>query len=190
MCRLFFWNQEDDSKAVQKIMGEIRRKSPETKVPQIARPSNEIPYLQASVFGKTTASLGHWGFQTNQGKLIYNARQETVLSKGLFQPCFERNRCIVPAHSFFEWNHEHQCFRFSQAGEGLLYFAALYRKQGGRTEVVVLTTHSMGEIALVHHRMPLILKEAELRSWLYDTCVSEQLLAQGEIALKKEMVEN
>ncbi|AMJ39784.1 SOS response-associated peptidase family protein [Anaerotignum propionicum] len=190
MCRLFLWNQEDGSKIVQKIMGEIRRKSPEKIIPQIARPTDEIPYLQASEFGKTTASLGHWGFQTNQGKLIYNARQETVLSKGLFQSCFGRNRCIVPAHSFFEWDHEHHCFSFSQAGKGLLYFAALFRKQGGRTEVVVLTTHSRGEIAEVHHRMPLILKEDELRNWLYDTSVSEQLLSHGEFSLKKGMVED
>ena len=189
MCRLFLWNQEDERKAVQKIMGEIRRKSPETKVPQIVRPCDDIPYLQASQLGKTTASLGRWGFQTNQGKLIYNARQETALSKALFQSCFEKNRCIVPAHSFFEWNEDHECFKFSQQEKGLLYFAALFRKQGERTEIVVLTTHSMGEIAEVHHRMPLILKEDELRDWLYDNAVSEKLLEQGAAALKKEVVE-
>jgi len=54
----------------------------------------------------------------------------------------------------------------------------------------VLTTHSMGEIAEVHHRMPLILKEDELRDWLYDNAVSEKLLEQGAAALKKEVVEN
>lgn len=55
---------------------------------------------------------------------------------------------------------------------------------------MVLTTHSRGEIAEVHHRMPLILKEDELRNWLYDTSVSEQLLSHGEFSLKKGMVED
>lgn len=167
-------------------MGEIYRKIPGEKISEIARPSQEIVYLQVSEGGKTTASLGRWGFQIRQ-KLIYNGRQETVLSKGLFQGCFQKNRCIVPAHSFFEWDGDHHCFKFSKKDEGLLYFAALYRKQGDETEIVILTTHSRGEIEEVHHRMPLILEENELRHWLYDSSASRTLLSQGSFALKKEM---
>ncbi len=187
MCRLFLWCQEDNSRPVQKIMGEIRRKSPDKRISEIVRPSGTIPYLQVSEAGKTTASLGRWGFQIPKGKLIYNARQETVLSKGLFQDCFQKNRCIVPAHSFFEWDQAHCCYMFSRKEADLLYFAALFRKQGEETEIVILTTHSRGEIEEVHHRMPLILEENELRHWLYDTSVSEQLLSHGSIALKREM---
>lgn len=187
MCRLFLWHQEDNNKAVQKIMGEIHRKTPEKKINEVARPSQEIVYLQVSKEGKTTASLGRWGFQIPQRKLIYNARQETVLSKRLFQGCFQKNRCIVPAHSFFEWDTDHRCFMFSPKEMPLLYFAALYRKQGDETEIVILTTHSRGEIEEVHHRMPLMLEENELRHWLYDSSVSRTLLSQGSFLLKKEM---
>lgn len=174
---------------VQKIMGEIQRKLPHKELSPIARPSKEIAYLLPSEEGKTTASVGRWGFQIPTGKLIYNARQETTLSKSIFLSCFQNGRCIVPAHSFFEWDKEQRCFSFSKKEAGLLYFAALYRKQGEESEIVILTTHSRGEIEEVHHRMPLILDESKLRPWLYDASASALLLSQGSISLKKEIVE-
>ncbi|WP_304507812.1 SOS response-associated peptidase family protein [Anaerotignum sp.] len=169
-------------------MGEIHRKTPNIELPEILRPSNEIPYLLVSNEGKTTATVGHWGFQIQNGKLIYNARQETALSKKLFQSCFEHGRCIVPAHSFFEWDQNHHCFEFSMNNKSLLYFAALFRNQGAETQIVILTTHSRGTVEEVHHRMPLILDENELRVWLYDPSASEFLLSQGVRVLKKEYV--
>jgi putative SOS response-associated peptidase YedK len=190
MCRQFLWRQEDNSRAVQKIMAEIRRKSPNAVLSPIARPSGEIPYLLVSEEGKTTAAVGRWGFQVQPKKLIYNARQETALSKGLFQGCFQKGRCLVPAHSFFEWDGERRCFQFSLNKRGLLYFAALYRRGGHESEIVILTTHSRGTVEEVHHRMPLILDENQLRPWLYDNSASEFLLSQGIVTLKKEMVED
>lgn len=169
-------------------MGEIRRKAPNIVLPEILRPSNAIPYLLVSNEGKTTATVGHWGFQILNGKLIYNARQETALSKKLFQGCFDHGRCIVPAHSFFEWDQNCHCFEFSLNHKEILYFAALFRKQGTETEIVILTTHSRGAVEDVHHRMPLILEENQLRPWLYDPLASEFLLSQGVRALKKEYV--
>lgn len=169
-------------------MGEIRRKSPNIVLPEVLRPSNKIPYLMVSQDGKTTATVGHWGFQIQNGKLIYNARQETALTKGLFESCFQHGRCIVPAHGFFEWDQGHRCFQFSLENQQLLYFAALFRKNGTETEIVILTTHSRGAVEEVHHRMPLILAESELRTWLYDPFVSEYLLSQGIRNLKKEFI--
>jgi len=189
MCRLFLWRQEENSKAVRKIMLEIRRKSPNKEFPVIVRPSNEMPYLLVSEEGKTTASVARFGFQMSTGKLIYNARQETALSKGIFLGCFQKGRCIVPAHSFYEWDKERHCYEFSPENKGLLYFAALYRQRGDESEVVILTTHSQGTVGEVHHRMPLILDEREIRPWLYDTATSEYLLSRGIISLKKEIVE-
>ncbi|KXL54007.1 putative SOS response-associated peptidase YedK [Anaerotignum neopropionicum] len=189
MCRQFLWRQEENSKAVQKIMAEIRRKSPNAALPQIARPANSIPYLLVSPEGTTTASVGRWGFQVQGKGLVYNARQETALTKGLFRGCFQNGRCIVPAHSFFEWDKERHCFAFSQKEKELLYFAALYRTHQNGAEIVILTTHSSKTVDEVHHRMPLILGEKELRPWLYDTSASQFLLSQGIGALKKEIVE-
>ncbi len=170
-------------------MAEIRRKAPEKTLSEIAYPSAEIPYLFVSDGGKTTASLGRWGFRLSMDKLVYNARQETVLSKGMFQGCFAQGRCIVPAHGFFEWDTEHRQFLFSPRAQTLLYFAALYRQQGEKTEIIILTTHSKGEIAAVHHRMPLILEENQLRPWLYDTQAAKELLSQVSFPLQGKLTE-
>ncbi|WMI81301.1 SOS response-associated peptidase family protein [Anaerotignum sp. MB30-C6] len=174
---------------MQKIMEEIRRKSPDKELPAIVRPADELAFLLPSPQGKTTASLARWGFQLPSQKLVYNARQETVLTKDFFGNCFPNGRCIVPAHSFYEWDKDHHCFGFSLGDKKLLYFAALYRKQGDGWEVVILTTHSKGTVEEVHHRMPLILGERELRPWLYDAAAAKLLLSQGIISLKKEIVE-
>lgn len=188
MCRQFLWRQDDSSKAVHKILGEIRRKLPTKQLPLIVRPSQELAYLLVSQEGKTTASVARWGFQMSSGKLIYNARQETALTKTLFLNCFQTGRCIVPAHLFYEWDKEHHCFAFSNESNELLYFAALYRMIGDEPQVVLFTTHSNGVVGEVHHRMPLILKETQIRPWLYDASVSKFLLSQGIISLKKEIV--
>ncbi|WP_352399944.1 SOS response-associated peptidase family protein [Anaerotignum sp.] len=189
MCRLFLWKQEDDTKAVQKIMGEIGRKYPHKQLPSVARPTDEIAYLLASPKKRTTASVAQWGFRVSSGNLVYNARQETVLHKDIFTNCFLSGRCIVPAHSFYEWDKDRNCFEFSMVRQGLLYFAGLYRGRGEQGEIVILTTHSRGVVGEIHHRMPLILDETQLRAWLYDANVSQQLLSQGIISLKKEIVE-
>jgi len=189
MCRLFLWKQEGNSKVVQKIMGEIARKDPDKQLPSVVHPSDEMAYLLVSHQGKTTAAVARWGFQMSGGNLVYNARQETALSKEIFSNCFRTARCIVPAHSFYEWDKDRNCFQFSPDSQELLYFAGLFRVRAEQTEVVILTTHSSGVVGEIHHRMPLILDETQLRPWLYDRSVSEQLLSQGIISLKKEIVE-
>ena len=170
-------------------MAEIERKFPQEALSEIAYPSANIAYLLVSQEGKTTAALGRWGFQASGNRPVYNARQETVLSKGMFQGCFAESRCIVPSHGFYEWDEEHRKHIFLPKGKGLFYFAALYRLRGDGVEITILTTHSQGDMERIHHRMPLILEETQLRAWLYDRQAAEVLLAQGCFLMEEALAE-
>ena len=49
----------------------------------------------------------HWGFKVPKlGKLVINARSETIIEKPLFKNLLLQNRCLIPANSWFEWDNE------------------------------------------------------------------------------------
>jgi putative SOS response-associated peptidase YedK len=59
----------------------------------------------------------------------FNARAETVTDKPMFRDAFRRNRCVVPASSYYEWLKRpegRQPYFISGADGGVLSFAGLW----------------------------------------------------------------
>src|SRR5258707_13614521 len=44
-----------------------------------------------------------WAKDPSFGPKCINARAETVATNKIFRDAFERRRCLVPAHAFYEW---------------------------------------------------------------------------------------
>ena len=84
-------------------MREILRKYPKCEFGRELFPGNLIPILRVSG-GKTTADVADWGYLTQKGKRVYNARSETLLEKPLFGKDFVQNRCVIPVTGFCEWD--------------------------------------------------------------------------------------
>ena len=84
-------------------MREILRKYPKCEFGRELFPGNPIPILRVSG-GKTTADVADWGYLTQKGKRVYNARSETLLEKPLFGKDFVQNRCVIPVTGFCEWD--------------------------------------------------------------------------------------
>ncbi len=122
-------------------------------------PINDIkPKQMALVLLKNhTGDLYQFGFQGQS--LLINARSETILEKPTFKNKIE-NRCIVPASSFYEWDAFKNKITFTN--HDILYFAALYDNK----RFVLLTTQANDSVKRIHNRMPLILTEEEVESWL------------------------
>ncbi len=65
------------------------------------RPAQRAPVL-VSRGGKVVGELQTWGLPGPSGRLIINARAETVTQKSLFRRSIAARRCVVPATAFYE----------------------------------------------------------------------------------------
>ena len=131
------------------------------------RPGDLAPAIFAAG-GKICAQLMRWGFDGPRG-IVINARSETAEEKSMFCGCVRAYRCLLPAHSYFEWHRETGAkYRISEAGGAMAYMAGLYLPQlDGPARFVVLTRPASAEMEGLHPRMPLIFASAqERRAWL------------------------
>ena len=130
-----------------------------------------------------------WGYPGAEGKgMVINARAETAASKPMFRSSLQHRRCVVPTSGFFEWSHDraHNKYGFRQADDCVLYLAGLYRDFGGERRFVILTRPANHSIADIHDRMPVILQENQLDSWVHDSRQTEYLLTQEAPQLTRE----
>jgi putative SOS response-associated peptidase YedK len=126
-----------------------------------------------------------WSKDINKGSPMFNARAETVAQKPSFKQAYRRRRCLIPANGFYEWERSdgskqpYCCGRkgeiFSMAGIWELWQDA----DGNELQsCALLTTEANGDIASIHHRMPVFINPDDYDSWL--DCRSEK----GDIADK------
>ena len=128
-----------------------------------------------------------WGYRNPYDKgLIINARQETVHEKRMFQEGIANRRCIVPASGFYEWDRNKARYTFTSTGDGLILMAGIYRPEPDKPHFVILTTEANSTMAPVHDRMPVIIKEDEIRPWLTDHLRTDDLMDRPQAELTRE----
>lgn len=118
-----------------------------------------------------------WGIPMKSGLLI-NARGETVTEKPTFRSAFQRGRCLVPAAEFYEWNQGVK-YAFFQSG-GPLYLAGIERETERGRRFVILTREAEGVVAKYHHRMPVIVPEAQAKTYLKELDYALFLASGGQ----------
>ena len=122
-----------------------------------------------------------WGFPQYQKKgLLINARAETVLERKMFRDSVLHRRCVIPAKLFYEWDAKKNKVSFQRKDAPVLYMAGFYNRFGDFDHFIIITTDANLSVRPVHDRMPLLLDDSELQSWIYD----DQFL---EYALHKQM---
>ncbi|WP_203916449.1 SOS response-associated peptidase [Rugosimonospora africana] len=112
------------------------------------------------------------GGQARRTPLMINARAETVATNGAFARAFRRHRCLVPADGWYEWRRTEdgrgkQAYFMTPRDGGVLAFAGVAAtSSAGQLTCSVVTTASVGDLALVHDRMPLVLPPDRWDQWL------------------------
>jgi putative SOS response-associated peptidase YedK len=102
-------------------------------------------------------------------KLQINARIETAPERRAFRTAWATRRCVVPADGFYEWAGSARArrpFWFHDPAGRTLLFAALWGEDGGQLAFSILTTAANGPVAALHDRMPVLVPEEGLASWL------------------------
>lgn len=149
-------------------------------------PSDQAPVI-TGYQNEFSAELFTWGFPGfDQKKLIINARAETALEKRTFKESLLNHRCAVLAGGFYEWNKQKEKYTFRRPDKGPCYLAGFYKEFQDGIRFVILTTDANESIKDVHHRMPLILNEAELDAWIFDDSQTELILHKVPGTLHKE----
>ena len=129
---------------------------------------------------------------------MFNARSETVTDKPAFAEAFAERRCLIPVDGFYEWrNHggRKQPHYFSAANDRLLALAGLWAHwefPGGKVleSCSILTTAANQFMRRFHHRMPVILSDADCETWLatpvdHATGLRGLLVSAGESVLRQ-----
>ena len=101
--------------------------------------------------------------------LVFNARSETAAEKALFADGMKQRRCLIPADSYFEWEHlgkKKQKYEITPNGSAGFCLAGIYRIEQGIAVFSILTREPAESISFIHDRMPVILPTAAASDWL------------------------
>lgn len=150
-------------------------------------PTNVAPVMIASG-NRIVGEFQKWGIPNFQGKLVINARAETVTEKTMFRRSIAAQRCVVPASAYYEWDAEKRTYCFTLPNQPL-FFAGIYDVVNGMNCFVILTTAPNASVESIHDRMPLILTRDQVRPWLTDAATALELLASHPPLLRKECCE-
>lgn len=174
--------------------------SPGYYLPVIVKNSDNEGRIELSAFKwglvpnfttKSTQRLDHYK--------MFNCRSEEMQNKASFKNLIARNRCIVLTEGFYEWKSQH----FGDKQPYYVYFTQCDADKDDKNEIhvdimpmaglydcwvdrnnrriytcTILTTSSSKELSWLHDRMPLILSQEDMKSWI-DTkhcSISKQLL--------------
>ncbi|MFC1618305.1 SOS response-associated peptidase [Patescibacteria group bacterium] len=116
-----------------------------------------------------------WSKTAKPGYSLINARAESVTSKPSFRTAFTRNRCLVPADGFYEWDKKSKIkkpYRIELKNHQPFTFAAVCDKwedkdkQQAIKSFSIITTDSNKLVSQIHPRMPVMLNADEAAKWI------------------------
>lgn len=120
-------------------------------------------------------------------KGTFNARSETIWEKPSFRFAAKKNRCMIPAHGFFEWHTEGKKktpYYIRRKDNEVFAFAGLFEnwtnKENGETiqTFSIITTTANKLLARIHNikqRMPVILLPETEREWINNSLSQKEL---------------
>ena len=156
--------------------------------PKLA-PTDQVPIIVQQPGGPPRLVHARWGFiphwwsKPELPRLSFNARSEEAAAKPMWRDALRASRCLVPATTWFEWQHRHGA-KLPHAltpddGRGFM-FAGLWSLWRGRIRsdlksdldsslmatCVIMTTEAPEQVRSVHERMPVVLAPAAWGAWL------------------------
>ncbi len=146
-------------------------------------PTQTVPVVRVDAEGQRVANNLRWGLlpfwakSKAEGSKMINCRSETAATKPAFRHAFKKQRCIVPASGFFEWQEiegskETQPYYLTLKNGDPAAFAGLWEswkdpETDSRLETfTILTTTATDVIGEVHYRMPITLDRDVWPVWI------------------------
>lgn len=187
MCGRYFLEMDQEGPEKLRVILEELNRGGSPLAAQITLgeicPSQLAPVIVPGEGSGFTVRPLRWGFPRVGGKgMVINSRSEKAEFTPMFQRAVRERRCLIPACGFFEWRRSPSGaktkakFSFSlrdpRPGE-MMYLAGVYGlfsggfEAGGYDGFAILTQAADEQMAPYHDRMPVILREEELKkAWL------------------------
>lgn len=138
-------------------------------------PTQQVPLIRIAE-SEARIDAARWGLlpswkKDETGPPLFNARGETVAEKPSFRSAFKARRGLMVLDGYYEWKATENGKQpyFVRAEDGMLYAAALWETGLGRLSTTMVTTDAAESMAWLHHRLPLFLREDEIRQWVEGT---------------------
>lgn len=179
MCGRYAIFTEDENQEFREIINDINERYKDEPLKMKTGevfPTDTVPVITAGPENSRTVNLFRWGFPKfiQPGRVIINARSETLQEKPTFRKLIHKGRCIIPASGFYEWKASEgkKVKHFIHtADSSFFYMAGLYnsfvdKKGNPFTGFVIITTEANSQMAQIHNRMPVILERTDTKAWL------------------------
>jgi len=182
------FDQDDEIDAVirqvdQKIKRQAAGESYALKLGEI-RPTDKAPILVGNGC-RIEAEVSNWGFPNSKNKgMVINARAESAMEKPMFRNSLIARRCIIPSTGFYEWDQQKRRYFIRKPDSQALYMAGFYNYYDELNRFVILTTSANASMEVIHDRMPVILRRDELKDWLFDGALTNEILHSNMPELK------
>lgn len=179
MCGRYELDPNSDSPAVKKLLERLQGEWPDL-IPVAddheVRPGQEVAALVPGDGPKAALRRLRWGIPGKDGKLVINARAETVLERPLFRDSFHLRRCALLATGFYEWGPapDRQKYLFRLEGSPDFCLLALHDESD---RFAILTRAAVSPVAEIHPRMPLLLPLRDVLPWLRDESAAREMLS-------------
>lgn len=132
--------------------------------------SSSLPAFPPGSLGVRELS---WGFEESwKPGVVFNTRIESA-TKPTWRESIEHRRCILPVLAFFETHREEtypspktgklikRQYEFRIPGQEIIFIGCIWRED----TFSMVTTDANADMAPIHHRMPLIVRQKELPLW-------------------------
>jgi putative SOS response-associated peptidase YedK len=144
-------------------------------------PTTQVPVVLRDADGTLVGESARWGLipswwkQPGPPSRTFNARSEEAADKPMWREGLKMRRCLVPVRGWYEWSEQpgggKQPYFIHVPGVEVLALAGLWSRrrseQNGETlSCAVLTCAAAPAIALLHHRMPVVLRSEHCAEWL------------------------
>ncbi|MDA3845140.1 MAG: SOS response-associated peptidase [Vallitaleaceae bacterium] len=137
----------------------------------------------------------NWTKDEKIGNKLTIARAETIHEKPSFKESYETRRCLIVISGYYEWDTLHntkQPYYFTLKEQPLMTLAGIWSTyiKSPTTKIhtcAIVTTVANPKSALIHNRMPVILSDTQMDTWLHGTKESRTQLMKpydGVISMK------
>ena len=110
-----------------------------------------------------------WGFERSNLSAVNNARCDNLSSK-MWKEAFAKRRCLIPLMSYYEWRgskKNRRTYLFQSPKKQWIFAAGIWERSSEFGLCFsMLTTDANKVVAPIHHRMPVILDQAERPAYL------------------------
>lgn len=181
----------------------------------VDRPVEEAENLQRQLRVARWGLVPSWAKDPSIGSRMINARWENAAEKPAFRAAFAKRRCLIPADGYFEWytpatppgaskprKQPYFIHRVDGAGLALAGLYEFWRpspEEQWLVTVSVLTTDSVGPLAAIHNRMPVLIEPSGYSRWLdprasvdagFDGTLAVELLTAHPVSVAVNSVRN